>query len=163
MIFKSNILHRYNYLLIIQICHAASNNQRNIFEYFYICTFLGSDEQVRCRSDSRKIVDVLFDKEYGLIKKTNDGDVTDLICFLWNIEWSLFKVYNQTQFYKINFCFCFTLEQLILWNQHFSISLIVELNWNVCPRALLIIPQPSLALLKQTHLPWQLRGSLDFN
>ena len=81
MIFKSNILHRYNYLLIIQICHAASNNQRNIFEYFYICTFLGPDEQVRCRSDSRKIVDVLFDKEYGLIKKTNDGDVTDLICF----------------------------------------------------------------------------------
>ena len=163
MIFKSNILHRYNYLLIIQICHAASNNQRNIFEYFYICTFLGSDEQARCRSDSRKIVDVLFDKEYGLIKKTNDGDVTDLICFLWNIEWSLFKVYNQTQFYKINFCFCFILEQLILWNQHFSISLIVELNWNVCPRALLIIPQPSLALLKQTYLPWQLRGSLDFN
>ena len=82
MIFKSNILHRYNYLLIIQICHGASNNQRNIFEYFYICTFLGPDEQVRCRSDSRKIVDVLFDKEYGLIKKTNDGDVTDLICFL---------------------------------------------------------------------------------
>ena len=163
MIFKFNILHRYNYLLIIQICHAASNNQRNIFEYFYICTFLGSDEQARCRSDSRKIVDVLFDKEYGLIKKTNDGDVTDLICFLWNIEWSLFKVYNQTQFYKINFCFCFILGQLILWNQHFSISLIVELNWNVCPRALLIIPQPSLALLKQTYLPWQLRGSLDFN
>ena len=163
MIFKSNILHRYNYLLIIQICHAASNNQRNIFEYFYICTFQGSDEQARCRSDSKKIVDVLFDKEYGLIKKTNDGDVTDLICFLWNIEWSLFKVYNQTQFYKINFCFCFILEQLILWNQHFSISLIVELNWNVCPRALLIIPQPSLALLKQTYLPWQLRGSLDFN
>ena len=161
MIFKSNILHRYNYLLIIQICHGASNNQRNIFEYFYICTFLGPDEQVRCRSDSRKIVDVLFDKEYGLIKKTNDGDVTDLICFLWNIEWSLFKVYNQTQFYEINFCFCS--EQIILWNQHFEINLVLVLNWNVCSRALLIIPQPSLALLKQTYLPWQLRGSLDFN
>ena len=162
MIFKSNILHRYNYLLIIQICHAASNNQRNIFEYFYICTFLGPDEQVRCRSDSRKIVDVLFDKEYGLIKKTNDGDVTDLICFLWNIEWSLFKVYNQTQFYEINFCFCFgavhTLLKPALWN-----PLCFGAKLNVCPRALLIIPQPSLALLKQTYLPWQLRGSLDFN